>query len=71
MRAKGFVLRREGSRLIIEMKPKTYKKKVVKVTPEGKKVVEESLIRMWDETKKYPKEGAIVRIIWHDKDSED
>jgi len=63
MRAKGFVLKRKGSKLLIELKPKA----ITKSNEKGEKRV----VFMWKLTKKVPKEGSVVRIIWHDKDNED
>jgi len=64
MRIKGVVEKIEGTKLIIELKPRV----VVRRNLE-KGTVEKTF--GWDLPKKLPKEGSVVRINFHNKDAKD
>jgi len=61
MKVKGVVVKKEGSKLIIDIKPKV---RTIK-TESG-----EITIPSWIVPEKLPKEGAIVRIIYREKNAE-
>jgi len=68
MRAKGVVVGIKGTILMIDLKPQWRKKRVF--VKEGEVVVEKKeKVLAWDIPSEIPKEGSVVRLIWHNRDS--